>query len=56
MSWAGHDFVAVLENDTVWSKIKASYSAAQLAALPLEVIKTVGVGLLETWAKQKAGL
>lgn len=56
MSWAGHDFIAVLENQTVWNQIKNQFPAAQLAGLPLDVIKTVGTGLLTEYAKSSLGL
>ena len=56
MSWAGHDFLAALENKDVWSKLKQTFSAEQLASLPLDVIKGVGTGLLLHWAKGQAGL
>jgi hypothetical protein len=56
LSFAGHDFIAALENDSVWSAIKKRFSAAELAGIPLSVIKDVGMGLLKEWAKSKAGL
>ncbi|WP_189384644.1 MULTISPECIES: DUF2513 domain-containing protein [unclassified Mesorhizobium] len=56
LSWEGHDFIAALVNKGVWSKIKQSYSAAELAGLPLSVLKEVGIGLLKEWAKSKVGL
>jgi hypothetical protein len=55
LSWDGHDFLAALENKDVWSKIKKSFSAAELAALPLIVLKDVGIDLLKDWAKKKIG-
>ena len=56
MSWAGHDFLAVLENEGVWNKLKSSISPANLASMPLDVMKTVGVGLLTKWAMGEVGL
>lgn len=56
LSWSGHDFISALKNEGVWNKIKQSYSPEQLASFPLEVIKTIGVGLLTAWAKQQVGL
>jgi len=56
LSWAGHDFIGVLENSGVWDKIKQSFSVAELAGMPLSVLKDVGVGLLKEWAKKKVGL
>jgi DNA-binding transcriptional ArsR family regulator len=56
LSWAGHEFISPLENDSVWAKIKESFSPAQLAAMPLAAMQQVGVGLAVAWAKQKVGL
>lgn len=52
----GHDFAAVIENDTVWGKLKQSLSPKELATLPLQTVKSVGVGLLEAYLKSKVGL
>ena len=56
LTWAGHDIVAVLANDKVWSKITSSIDPVDLAGLPLSVINSVGTGLLDAWAKQSVGL
>jgi hypothetical protein len=56
LTWQGHDFIAVLQNAGVWSKIKQSFSAAELAGMPISVVKDVGLGLLKEWAKKKVGL
>jgi hypothetical protein len=56
LSWEGHDFVNALENDGVWNKIKQKLSAAELADLPLSVLKSVGVGLLKQSAMRAVGL
>lgn len=56
LSWEGHDFAAVLGNDTVWSKLKQSISITDMATLPLTVIKTVGLKMLESWALRQSGL
>jgi len=56
LTWAGHDFAAVLENDTVWSKLKEKLSPKELATIPLSVMKTVGLGVLEHYLKGKFGL
>ena len=56
MSWEGHDFLAILENEGVWNKIKGSISPSKLATMPLDVIKTVGVALLTKWAMGEVGL
>jgi hypothetical protein len=56
LKWEGHDFIAILQNTEVWNKIKQSFSAAELAGMPLSVVKDIGIGLFKDWAKKKAGL
>lgn len=56
LSWAGHDFLGALENESVWSSIKQSFGAAELATMPLSVLKDVGVALLKEYAMGKVGL
>ncbi|MER9840144.1 DUF2513 domain-containing protein [Mesorhizobium australicum] len=56
LSWEGHDFLAALENKGVWNQMKQSFSAAELAGLPLSIVKDIGLGLLKEWAKSKVGL
>jgi hypothetical protein len=55
LTWAGHDFVAALGNERIWSKIKSAFSTKDLAGMPLQMIQDIGVSLLAEWAKQKAG-
>ncbi|ESY64348.1 hypothetical protein X743_31260 [Mesorhizobium sp. LNHC252B00] len=54
LSWEGRDFLAALQNKGVWNQIKQSFSAAELAGLPLSVVKDLG--LLKECAKSKVGL
>jgi hypothetical protein len=56
LTMAGHDFAASLANDGVWNKLKQSYSATELAALPLKVVQSVATDFLLKWAMLKAGL
>lgn len=56
LAWTGHDFAAVLANDTVWGKIKGSFNAKDLATMPLSMINLAGTCLLEAWVKQSVGL
>ena len=56
MSWEGHDFLAALENENVWSKIRTTFSTAELAGLPVSLLKELGAELLKVWAKGKLGL
>ena len=55
LTWAGHDLAAILENDTVWQRLRAAFPN-ELGSLPLAVIKSVGLPLLEEWAKHQVGL
>jgi Hypothetical protein (DUF2513) len=56
LTWAGHDFAESIKNESVWAKIKTSFSTNDLVSLPLSVIKEVGVGLLKEWAKRQVGI
>lgn len=56
LTWEGHDFLTTLRNEKVWAKLKQSFSAAELASIPLAVIKDLGIGLLTQWAKNQVGL
>jgi len=56
LSWSGHDFAAILANDSVWAKLKKTFSASELETLPFGIIKDAGMGLLAQWVKSKVGL
>jgi hypothetical protein len=56
MTWDGHDFIGVLENEGVWNKIKQSFTPDELVGMTLTTMKTIGIGLLTEWAKSKVGL
>jgi hypothetical protein len=56
LTWDGHEFIGALKNEGVWNKIKQTFSADELATFPFAVLKTIGVGLLTAYAKQKVGL
>jgi hypothetical protein len=56
MSWDGHDFVSILENQTVWNRLKQKFTPAEFATLTLTVIKSVGLKMLTDWAESQAGL
>jgi Hypothetical protein (DUF2513) len=56
LTWAGHDFVAAIDNDTVWHKIKEKLSPKELATLPLSAVKTLSLHLLDQYLKLKFGL
>jgi len=56
LTWAGHDFAAALANENVWGRIKKTFSPADLAAMPLGVLKELGTSLLMQWAKGQLGL
>jgi len=56
MTWDGHDFLSAIKNDTVWKALKEKFSSTQLVELPLIIIKTAALALLQDWAKRKIGL
>jgi Hypothetical protein (DUF2513) len=56
LSWSGHDFASALANENVWGSIKKAFSPADIAAMPLGVLKDLGLSLLTQWAKGKLGL
>ncbi len=56
LSWSGHDFIAALENESVWTKLKQSLSPNELATLPLNIVKSVGLKVLEAYIMHKTGL
>jgi Hypothetical protein (DUF2513) len=56
LTWAGHDFASALANENVWGKIKKTFSPSELAAMPLSVLKELGVALVAQWAKDQLGL
>jgi hypothetical protein len=55
LTWAGHDFAAAIQNDTVWKRMKDTLGG-QIKSMPLEVLKMVGVSLLTELAKQQTGI
>ena len=56
LTWAGHDFAAAIENDTVWKSIKQKLSVQELAGLPLGIVKDVAMGILSHQIKSMFGL
>lgn len=56
LSWAGHDFIASLENENVWAKIKQKLTPTELATVPLAIIKELGTALLKSYLMSKLGL
>lgn len=55
LTWKGHDFTAILDEET-WSKIKKEVPAAKLASMPLEIIKSLAQAVLESVVKKSLGL
>ncbi|MEQ8251564.1 MAG: DUF2513 domain-containing protein [Oceanibaculum nanhaiense] len=53
LSWDGHDFLAALRDKGVWAKIKSTLTAADLAMMPLQVLKDVGIALLKKSLMEK---
>jgi hypothetical protein len=56
LSWSGHEFLAALENENIWAKIKNSFSSDELAKMPLEALKAAAIGLATMLAKHRLGL
>lgn len=56
LTWAGHDLANVLANDNVWAQMKKKLSPADLATIPLSVIKDIGVALIGQLVKAQFGL
>jgi hypothetical protein len=56
LTWAGHDFAAAIEDDTVWGTIKQKLTPKQLAGLPLQVVKDLAMGLLTHQIKSMFGI
>jgi hypothetical protein len=56
LSWSGHDFAATIQNESVWGTLKQKWSAADLAMVPLTVVKELGTALLKDYLARKIGL
>ncbi len=56
LTWEGHDLASALTNDNVWAQIKKKLSPAELATIPLSVIKDIGVALVGQLVKGQLGL
>lgn len=48
LTWQGHEFLDAIRNESVWNKIKGKI-AAEGMAMPLEVIKSLGVEFLKNF-------
>ena len=56
LTWEGHDFLGALQDKTVWAKLKQQFGAAELAGIPLTVIKSLAVDLLKQTLLSRLGL
>jgi hypothetical protein len=56
LTWEGYEFLAVLQNDHGWAKLKQAIPMGDLAKMPLKIIQELATGVLLQWAKQKIGL
>jgi Hypothetical protein (DUF2513) len=56
LTWEGHDFLAAVENDGVWSRIKETFSAKELAAMPLSILKGASLAVLQHVVMAKLGM
>jgi hypothetical protein len=43
LSWSGHEFLDAIKNENIWSRVKQSLSSAQLASVPIELIKFAAI-------------
>lgn len=55
LTWEGHEFYGVLTSNG-WDAIKKKFSAAELATVPLSVLKAVGAKALEHLMLSQMGL
>ena len=46
LTWAGHDFLDAVRNESVWTDVKKKISS-QGGALPLEIIKALAIAALK---------
>ncbi len=53
---AGHNFLAALETDGVWARLKANLKPAEMAALPLKRLAGVATDLAERVVRDTLGL
>lgn len=56
LTWAGHDFVAALQNESVWRQMKQKLSAVDLATIPLTLLRSAALDLLEKYVRTKLEL
>lgn len=56
LSWDGHEFIAALRNDTVFGRLKETFTPAELSSTSLKVIAEVSLEMTKVWMKQKLGL
>ncbi|ORE90523.1 hypothetical protein ATO13_22496 [Stappia sp. 22II-S9-Z10] len=55
LTWEGHDFLAAIRDETVWTRLKSSISQP-LTSLPFDVIKSVGASLVQQMVAKQIGL
>lgn len=56
LSWDGHEFIATIRNDSVFGRLKETFTPAELSSTSLKVIAEVSLELSKAWMKQKLGL
>lgn len=55
LTWEGHEFSAALRNDTVWGKLRSSFSATELGGLPLQGLKEAAVAISKQLVLDRLG-
>jgi hypothetical protein len=56
LSWSGHDFVGAICAKSHWETLKSKFTVAELAGLPLAIIKDVGIALVKLEVKRRLGI
>lgn len=54
MTNQGHDFIAAIRSDTIWSKTKAG--AGELGGVTLSILKDIAISYLKQEAKRTLGI
>ena len=56
LSWEGHDFLANIRKEEVWSKMKDMLGPDGLSSFSWDVLKDIAKTAASEWAKKKLGL
>jgi hypothetical protein len=56
LSLEGHSFIAALEAKQVWTRLKETFTAEELATIPIKKLGEIATDLATQWVKRKLGL